>query len=337
MKVQAERGSDMDVKAVYEFPVPIWLMCVSLGRAYGTGYGPLRFDVVMPENVPPFGGPPAVEGAREAIARPKEQVVWAQEYAAFIPDSLQPATAVHRVALTAIEGPSYDDRSWLTLDNQLAQSIDRWFDNVRTWAEIVTGQDLDPRHQVYDAETIGAGLTFIEPPRQDAQGLRLTTRHVSPLREEEWATILDLVREGTEPPLEEVLSRDARAAQRRGANRRAVLDAATALEIGLGRHIRSLVAELPERQQNQINERTALGGYISIAEHSHLELAVDVERLREVNKLRNDAAHRGEAPDSWAAVTAVQVMMDFLGAHGRYRRTGTSELDGGELVLGQHE
>lgn len=324
----------MDVTAIYEFPVPIWLTCTSLGRAYKTGYGPLRFDVVMPEDAPPFGGPPNVEGAREAMAGSGEQVVWAQEYGAYIPESLQPATAVHHVALTAIEAPTYPDRSWLTPDNQLSRSVDTWFDGVRTWAEIVTGQDLDPRHQVYDAEAIGAGLTFIEPPRQDAQGLRLTTRHVSPLREKEWETILDLVREGTEPPLEEVLSRDARAAQRRGANRRAVLDAATALEIALGRHVRNLSAKLPEKQQKRIDDRTALGDYISIAEHSHLELAVDVEKLREVNKLRNNAAHRGEAPDSWAAVTAVQVMMDFLGAHGRYRRTGSSEPDGGELVLG---
>jgi hypothetical protein len=128
--------------------------------------------------------------------------------------------------------------------------------------------------------------------------------------------------DGKEPPLEEVLSRDARAAQRRNANRRAIIDAATALEIILGRHVRGLADELPEKQRGRITDRSALGDYISIAEHSKLKLAVPVERLRWVNKMRTDAVHRGAGPSNWDAGDAVQVMIDFLGAHGRIRHTG---------------
>jgi hypothetical protein len=117
---------------------------------------------------------------------------------------------------------------------------------VRTWTEIMTGQDLDPNHRVYDAESVGAGLTFVEPAHDGALGFKIATSHVLPLRPPEWAAVLGLVRDGKEPPLEEVLSRDARAAQRRGANRRAIIDAATALEIALGQHVRSQVAQLPE-------------------------------------------------------------------------------------------
>lgn len=321
------------MRAIYEFPVPIWVTCTTLGRAYQTGFGPLRFDVVMPENAPPMGGPPAVAGIGEALALSGEQVVWAQEYGAFIPESLRPATAIHRVAVTGVEGPIFGDRSWFTPDRQAAESINRWFDDVRTWVEIFTGQDLDPRHRVYDAESVGAGLTFIEPSHQEALGLTITTPRVRPVRLEEWVAILNFVREGTEPPLEEILSRDARAAQRRNANRRAVIDAATALEVALGRHIRRLAADLPETQQKRINDRTALGDYISIAEHSHLELAVPFDHLRQLNKLRNDAAHRGQGPNNWEAGTALQVMIDFLANHGHYRRTSVSEPDGGELVL----
>lgn len=321
------------MRAIYEFPVPIWVTCTTLGRAYQTGFGPLRFDVVMPENDPPLGGTPAVAGIEEALALLEEQVVWAQEYGAFIPESLRPATAIHRVAVTGVEGPNYDDGSWFTPDRQLAESINRWFDDVRTWVEIFTGQDLDPRHRVYDAESVGAGLTFIEPPHQEALGLTITTPHVRPIRLEEWVAILNFVREGTEPPLEEILSRDARAAQRRNANRRAVIDAATALEIALGRHVRELANDLPKTQQERINDRIALGGYISIAEQSHLELAVPFDRLRQLNKHRNDAAHRGQAPNNWEVGIALQVMIDFLANHGRYRRTSASEPDGGELML----
>lgn len=324
----------MDVSAIFELPVHIWVMCDALAAKYPTGYGELRFSVVLPTDQPPLGGAPDVPGTASRTELTGDQVVWAQEYAAFIPESLRPATALHRVAMTAVDGPVYDDhRSWLTPDNQLARYVNRWFDDVRTWVEIVTGQDLDPNHRVYDAEFDGDGLTFIKPSHDGAVGITVTTPHVRPLRAQEWAFILGLVRDGKQPPLEEVLSRDARAAHRRDANRRAIIDAATALEIALGRHVRSVADQLPPTQRQRISERTALGDYIAIAEHSGLQLAVPVDRLRWLSHLRNDAAHRGAAPSHWDAGDAVQVMIDFLSAHGLLRRTGEREPDGGEWVL----
>jgi hypothetical protein len=95
--------------------------------------------------------------------------------------------------------------------------------------------------------------------------------------------------------------------------------------------------QLPATQRQRISERTALGDYISIAEHSGLQLAVPVDRLRWLSRLRNDAAHRGGAPSHWDAGSAVQVMIDFLSAHGLLRRTGEREPDGGEWVLADSE
>jgi hypothetical protein len=66
-----------------------------------------------------------------------------------------------------------------------------------------------------------------------------------------------------------------------------------------------------------VNDKTALGNHISIAEDCQLGLAVGFKRLSEVNELCNGPAHRGEAPDNWVAGTAVQVMIDVLAAHGR--------------------
>lgn len=237
------------------------------------------------------------------------------------------------VAITDVDGPTYEHMSWFTPEHQLAEYVNRWFDNVRTWVEVVTGQDLDPNHRIYDAEPVGAGLTFIEPPIDRGLGLKASTPRVLPLPARSWAGILERVRDGVEPPLEEVLSRDARAAQRRNSNRRAIIDAATALEIALGRHVRGLADQLPEKQRSRIDERTALGDYISIADHSGLDLAVDVDRLGWLNKHRNDAAHRGVAPSNWDAGNAVQLMMDFLGAHGQVRRTGEREPDGSEWIV----
>ncbi|MCK5929166.1 MAG: hypothetical protein KAG80_13310 [Nocardioides sp.] len=328
----------MDVRAVFELPVYIWLMREALDQIYPTGFGQLRFTVVMPtEGSPvdesPTTGPPAIEGIESHAGLGSDDVEWAQEYGAFIPESLKPATALLRIGITDVDGPTYGHMSWFTPEHQLAEYVTPWFDNVRTWVEIITGQDLDPNHRVYDANPVGAGLTFIEPPNDSALGVQISTSSVRPLRASEWSRILELVRDGVEPPPEEVLSRDARAAQRRGADRRAVIDAATALEIVLGRHVRSLIDQLPENQQKRITDRAALGDYISIAEHSGLQLAVDVDRLRWVSKLRNEAAHRGLAPTNWDAGTAVQLVIDFLGAHGPYRRTGEREPDGSEWIV----
>lgn len=324
----------MDVRAVFELPVPIWMTCETLGASYPTGYDALRFDVVMPHDHPPVGAPPALQGM-ELSPLSGELVVWTQEYGAFIPESYRPATAVHRVGVTAVDGPTYAERAWFTPDHQLAEAIDRWFDNVRTWVEVITGQDLDPNHRVFDAEVLGDALTFIEPPHEAALGLIATTPHVTPLRAREWAAVLANVAGGREPPLEELLSRDARAAQRRNANRRAIIDAATALEIVLGRHVREHAADLPEAQRRRLSDRTALGDYISIAEQSDLELAVSIDQLRRLSKLRNEAAHRGAAIGNWEAADAVQVAIHFLAAHGLVRRTGEREPDGGEWVIAE--
>jgi hypothetical protein len=322
----------MPIRAVYELPVHIWVMTDALDTTYPAGLGSLSFNVVMPSSVGPFGGPPSVPGLEEQPELAGPEVTWALEYAAHIPDSYKPATAVHRVAITDVDGPTPAHRPWSMPADQLADYITPWFDSVRTWAEVFTGQDLDPNHRVYDAESIGVGLTFLDAS-DDPKGLRIMTPRVLPLRAGEWAAILQLVRDGKEPPLEELLSRDARASQRRGADRRAVIEAATALEISLGRFVRDREADLPPRQRERLNDRTALGGYIDIAEQSQLPLEISVERLRWLSSLRNDAAHRGEAPNNWDAGKAVQIAMDFLGAHGRYTRRPERDPDGSEFVL----
>jgi len=323
----------MGVTAIYELPVQIWVMCDALGATYSTGYADIRFTVVMPHDHPPVGLPPSLPAIMSRQGSEAGEGVWAREYGAFIPESRRPATALHRVAVTEVEGPNYEHLPWFTAEHQLAKYIGTWFDQVRTWTEILTGQDLDPNHRVYDAESVGAGLEFVEPAHDGALGLTITTPHVVPLLAREWATILKFVRDRKEPPLEEILSRDARASHRRDADRRSVVEAATALEIALGRHVRGLSAQLPDSQQKRITARTALGDYISIAEQSGLQLAVPIDRLRWVNQLRNDAAHRGTAPSHWDAGEAVQATIDLLSAHGRYRRTGERELDGSEWVL----
>ncbi|WP_435585846.1 hypothetical protein [Micromonospora aurantiaca (nom. illeg.)] len=75
----------MEVRANFELPVHIWVMCDALDATYPTGYAKLRFNVVMPDGRPPVGGPPSAPGVESRPELVGEQVVWVQEYAPTFP------------------------------------------------------------------------------------------------------------------------------------------------------------------------------------------------------------------------------------------------------------
>lgn len=306
------------VTAIYELPVPIWVSCAALSGTYASGYSRVRFDVVLPQERVPVGGPPVVDGIEVPESLDGELVEWTTEYAAWIPEEFQPATALRRIVITAVEAPTDGARSGRGPDRQLGEFIEFWFDQVRSWVEILTGQDLDPGHRVYDAETVGAGLTFIAPPHEGELGLRLTTRHLQPVTAAEWRRILAAVRDGREPPLEHLLIRDANAAFVRGFYRRAVIDAAAALEIALVRVLDEKIDELPERQRKRLDGAT-LGRSIDIANASGFKFDVPFDDLKRLNEARNDAVHRAQAPDYVGTHILLQVAGDFLGSSVRYK------------------
>lgn len=339
------RSLDVEVVAVYELPVPIWVTCAALGSTYPSGYGSVGFNLAMPEVHPPVGAAPSVLGvvrSRETGERDDglpasgdngELTVWTQEFGAFIPESLRPATALIRVAVIDVQAPAHATRSWAGPDDRLVEVVASWFDQVRSWVEVITGQDLDPEHRVYAAEDVAPGLSFISPPHNASLALTITTPRIRPVQQEEWRMILAAVRDGREPPLEELLSRDARAAHARGSNRRATVDAATAVEVVLARVVTSREEQLPEAQAARLSRKPMFGTFIDIAHASGLEFAVPFEMLRALNKARIDAVHHGREPNSWDTANHVQVAIDFLGAHGPYTRSEEIEIDGSEWIL----
>lgn len=324
----------MNVTVMYELPVPVWVTCEALGETYSTGHGQVQFDVVMPQGVSPVGGAPNLDAVELPTQDPTGELLeWTTRYAAHIPPSLEPATALRRVVITAVEAPVDPARSWRTPDHALAEAVEPWFDRVRTWVEVLTGQDLDPQHRVYDAETVGPGLTFIDPPHGDSLAFTATTPRVSPVNAGAWEELLIAVRDGQEPPLEEVLSRDARAAARRGFYRRAIIDAAAALEVALARIVREREGELKESQAKRLSEKPTLGAYIDIARISELEFAVSFDELHRLKEARNKAIHDNHAAGVWETNQLVQIAIDFLSTHGLYQRTGDDEPDGSEWVV----
>ncbi|MDP9694434.1 UNVERIFIED_ORG: hypothetical protein J2X79_001993 [Arthrobacter globiformis] len=312
------------VTAIYELPVPIWVSSAALGATYPSGYGKVQFDVAMPQDRAAVGAPPVVEGVEVPDSIDGELLEWTTEYAADVPEEFQPATALRRIIITAVEAPTDSARSWRGPDQQLGECIKFWFNQVRSWVEIFTSQDLDPNHRVYDAETVGAGLTFIAPTHEGDLGLQLITRHIQPVTAAQWQVILAAVRDGKEPPLEPLLIRDANAAFARGFYRRAVIDAAAALELTLVRVLDERIEDLPDQQRKRLKGAT-LGRYIDIANASGLEFDVTFEDLKHLNDARNDAVHRAEAPDYFGTVRLLHVVGDFLGTSVRFKDASTTE------------
>lgn len=334
----------MAVIAVYELPVPVWMSTAVLDRTFRTGYRSVEFDVVMPGGGGPAGSPPEVEGVdwshvglTDSSGAPGESA-WAQRYGAFTPGADEDSTAVCRVVFTDVVDSSPPRHYPSGPEDALAGAVDGWFDAVRTWVETRTGQDLDPGHRIYDAVMHGVGLTFIEPQLEHTGlSMTLTTPRIIPLSARDWAMIVESVREGLEPPLEEVLSRDARAAHTRGHYRRAIVDAATALEIALYRVIKAEVNPdvLSARLRGQLKspKPPTLGACLTIAEQAGLAFEVPFNDLKQLNDLRIAAVHHGSAAGSRVTAHAVQTMIDFLGAHGLWRRSKEREPDGSEWVL----
>ncbi len=312
----AEPPASEVVTAIYELPVPMWVSCAALGGTYPSGYGRVHFDVVMPQDRAPIGGPPLIDGVEVPDSLDGELVAWTTEYAADVLEEFQPATALRRIVITAVEAPT---GSWQGPDRQLGSIVKFWFDRVRSWVEIFTGQDLNPGHRVYDAETVGAGLTFIAPPHEGDLGLQLTTRRIRPVTATEWRWILAAVRDGKEPPLERLLVRDADAAFARGFYRRAVIDAAAALELALVRIMDERIEQIPESQRKGLAARPSLGRYIDVAKASGFEFDVTFEDLKRLNDARNEAVHRAQAPDSFATLMLLRVVGNFLASSVRIK------------------
>ena len=153
----------MEVRAIFELPVHIWLMCDALGATYPTGYRKLRFNVAMPTDRPPVGGPPAVPGVDSRAESVGEQVVWVREHGASSRVA-RPATALHRVCRHRCRGPKLRSHA-VVHPGSSARRIHRQVVRRRPHLDrVVTGQDLDPNHRVYDAESVGEGLTSSSRP-----------------------------------------------------------------------------------------------------------------------------------------------------------------------------
>jgi len=144
------------------------------------------------------------------------------------------------------------------------EELPQWFSKLKDWCEILMRQDLDvvaPRNRVR-VEGAGWACWHDGDPVQVSYRVTVDFDYGKPLYRTHWNHLLTLVGDGIQPPTEYLLLRDARSAQVRGQFRRAVLDAATAMEIALRRLLDEEYQRSPSRLAHELirsSERWSMG------------------------------------------------------------------------------
>jgi hypothetical protein len=125
---------------------------------------------------------------------------------------------------------------------ELRENIDGWFEELCAWIEVKTKQDLNYYHPI--SSTIVIGSRFVVwTEDKDATSLLNTASTIIVVKDTEvrkrvlhkvdFAKIIKHITAGNRPPSNHLLLRDARAAYRRGQERKAAIDAGAAVETAL--------------------------------------------------------------------------------------------------------
>ena len=338
------------VSAVYEFPRPIWVSRDVQGQRYDTRIGPIVATVVMPIAELPNGnamwGPPELAGVPESALAPiKEEPslrldaysdraatvnpVWDTPYAADVRGdpatalrtvglelSEDPAAPTHNDTLSSIEDPertvrlSVQGTPAARVADLAGRHIEGWFTRVAEWVSVLTQQDLDHRHQLYDASLLGPGF------RHWDGGWRVTSATysiptVTAIGAEAFRTVLRHAGDRKRPALEWQLLLQAAHSINRGYFRRAVLDCATAAEICVARRVAD--SSSPKGKPGEGAGLKVLSRWLTAherqtyAEDPHFEALAD---------LRNAAIHSGIEPTSDETGQAASCAFRIVKAHG---------------------
>jgi hypothetical protein len=349
-------ASEPNVSAVYELPHPIWVSHDVQGQRYDTRIGPIVATVVMPTAVPPNEysrwGPPKLAGVPESALDPVDgepshrldafpdraesvSPVWDTPFSANVDGG--PATALRVVGLELSEDPATlthndthssignPERSFRfsvqgTPEARIAdlagRRIEGWFARVAEWVSVLTQQDLDHRHQLYDASLLGPGF------RHWDGGWRVTSADYSiptatAIGAEAFREVLRDVGDRKRPALEWQLLIQAAHSINRGYFRRAVLDCATAAEVCVARKVAN--SSSPKGRPGEGAGLTTLSKWLTAHEQQSY---VQDSHFVELADLRNMAIHNGIEPTPEQTWEAVSCALRIVDTHGHRRTYG---------------
>lgn len=192
----------------------------------------------------------------------------------------------------------------------LLAGVDRWFEDLRMWVEVATDQDADPDHPLPRSHVVGGGLSILTEDN-GVLSIPATARTITVLGDRgesltlaRFRQVLSLLRRGHRPPDAHLLMRDARSDLRRDRLRKAVVDAATAVEISL--------ADFNQRVTRvRTPPRPTLGWFVSqrrIAAAARLPARTRTSLV----DVRNDAIHHNVIPSASGARDAVSVAQSIV-------------------------
>lgn len=207
------------------------------------------------------------------------------------------------------------------LRDRLFASVDDWRRRLAEWIEVLSDQDAERRSPLRDLRHEGAGFT-LATREDDMHSLPersnttiVVVRHPDPIDLKRWRRIVRLASRGSEPPTEHLLLADARAFQRRGDHRRAVLDAGAAAELSLRRLVDQQLARLGEggiaERLTAGKDRWTLGRLVQYA--GPLTVVGDLQR--DLVEPRNRAAHHSSPvshDDAQGALTTADSLVELV-------------------------
>ena len=173
------------------------------------------------------------------------------------------------------------------------ESLDAWFDLVRSWIEVLTEQDLDYRSPSYDLTFQGDGFHRWDGLWVTKELPAARTRVIKPVSLDDWLSILRKAGQQREPPLEYLVARDARAALLRGDLRRGAIDIGTAAEITLNNTYRQSITAITNAGVTLSQEQRNLRSLTKALIDANIAIGAAPEEIGNLIDARNIAVHEG--------------------------------------------
>ncbi|MER7403073.1 hypothetical protein ABT373_11440 [Streptomyces sp. NPDC000070] len=206
--------------------------------------------------------------------------------------------------------------------DQIFQEIDSWFEALRLWVRALTAQHVDQQVDAKSITVTAQGLEVltvegntVSLPRTPSS-VTVRVMDFDPLDLKTWRRALNLVSQGATPPIEYSLVGSARVELRLGQHRRAVVDAAMAVELVLTRFLNANIsALLPGLKTTLSGNEQTLGWLIKTMPKTKALPAATSSILNQLPAdcesgllvTRNDVVHRNKDVTYVDASRAVEI------------------------------
>jgi len=306
-------------------PVPIDVDFTTLGTRTRVRIAGHEGEICLPRLVWEAGSDqrpsldaPSVRGVRQVVEwnrTPDQRIDWGRAWQ-WNPQNRTGCAGVDH-ALLRIATSDVSENALLSIAKVVEGSLDVWYETVTDWLEVLTWQDLDHRHRLRNVHSrsccgtagwlaaIGKGryrTAFFNPPISVVVGDRDASATPA-----QWRWAIRAANGARSVPSDHLLIRDARNAARRADVRRAVLDAATAVEISLAHFLdgRLAGANEPFVVQRLLRQNRELGARTRVAADAGFVLPDSVQP--DLIDVRNRVIHANDVPSPAAARRAVEI------------------------------